>query len=172
MREDHKIKGNTVGSRQELNNQDLAYIAGFLDGDGSIMMQIKRRLDSKFGWRIMITICFYQDARHIKPLRWIRRMFHIGYISVRNDHMAEYRINGFKETRRVLQLLKPYIRFKKKQVAIVLTILPLLCEKKLIEMSRKERKNIADSIISLREHNYQSHQRRYTDESIKALLDF
>ncbi len=152
--------------------QDLAYIAGFLDGDGSIMMQIKRRSDSIFGWRIMTTICFYQDARHIQPLRWIRRIFHIGYISVRNDHMAEYRINGFEETQRVLQLLKPFIRFKKKQVATMLKILPLLFRKKLPDMSRKERKRVAEMIISLRENNYQSHQRRYTDKSIKAILDF
>ncbi len=172
MREDHNIKDNTVGSRQELKIQDLAYIAGFLDGDGSIMMQIKRRPDTKLGWRIMTTICFYQDARHMESLQWIRRIFHIGYISTRNDHMAEYRINGFQETQRVLQLLKPFIRFKKKQVAIMIKILPLLCRKKLREMSHKERMKIAGVIISLREHNYQSHQRRYTDESIKALLDF
>jgi len=172
MREDHNIKDNTVGSRQELTIQDIAYIAGFLDGDGSIMMQIKRRSDSKFGWRIMTTICFYQDERHIKPLRWIRRVFRIGYISVRNDHMAEYRINGFEETQRILQLVKPFIRFKKKQVVILLKILPLLCRKKLTDMSRKERMRVAEVIISLREYNYQSHQRRYTDESIKAILDF
>ena len=172
MREDHDIKDNTVGSRQELKIQDIAYIAGFLDGDGSIMMQIKRRSDSKFGWRIMTTICFYQDVRHMESLRWIHRIFHIGYLSTRNDHIAEYRINGFQETQRILQLLKPFIRFKKKQVAIMLKILPLLCRKKLTGMSRKERLRIAEVIVSLREHNYQSHQRRYTDESIKAMLDF
>lgn len=172
MREDHNIKDNTVGSRQELKIQDLAYIAGFLDGDGSIMIQIKRRPDTKLGWRIMTTVCFYQDARHTESLRWIRRMFHIGYISIRNDHMAEYRINGFEETQRVLQLLKPFIRFKKEQIMLMLKILPLLCRKRISEMSRKERKKIAVVIISLREYNYQSHQRRYTDESIKALFDF
>lgn len=33
------LKGNTVGSRSDI---EKAYIAGFLDGDGSIMLQIKR----------------------------------------------------------------------------------------------------------------------------------
>ena len=37
-------QGNTVGSRSQV---DLAYIAGFLDGDGSLMIQLKRRWNSK-----------------------------------------------------------------------------------------------------------------------------
>lgn len=37
--EDRKpLKGNTVGSRSDI---EKAYIAGFLDGDGSIMLQLK-----------------------------------------------------------------------------------------------------------------------------------
>ncbi len=47
-------KGNTVGSRSKT---DLAYIAGFLDGDGSLMLQLKKRKDTKLGWRFMCTIC-------------------------------------------------------------------------------------------------------------------
>jgi len=33
-----------VGSQSKTN---LAYIAGFLDGDGSLMLQIKKRKDGK-----------------------------------------------------------------------------------------------------------------------------
>jgi len=57
-----------VGSR---SNIDLAYIAGFLDGDGSLMLQIKKRTDGKNKIRFMATICFYQDTRHCKDLFWI-----------------------------------------------------------------------------------------------------
>jgi hypothetical protein len=72
---------------------DLAYIAGFLDGDGSLMMQIKTRSDNgKF--RFMLTVCMYQDTRHEKTLLWIRKKFGIGYISRRNDNITELRING------------------------------------------------------------------------------
>ena len=46
----------------------LAYIAGFLDGDGSVMLQIKKRKDGRLKRRFMCTICFYQDSRHEKPL--------------------------------------------------------------------------------------------------------
>jgi len=71
-----------VGSRP--NKENLAYIAGFLDGDGSIMLQVKKRSDTTRGWRIMATICFYQDSRHSEPLNWIKEQLKIGYISKRN----------------------------------------------------------------------------------------
>ncbi len=50
-----------MGSRSKTN---LAYIAGFLDGDGSLMLQVKKRKDGNVGIRFMATICFYQDSRH------------------------------------------------------------------------------------------------------------
>lgn len=172
MREDHKIKGNTVGSQQKIKIQDVAYIAGFLDGDGSIMAQIKRRSDAPRGWRIMMTICLYQDTRHKDSLFWIRQVFGIGYLSDRNDHMTELRVNGFKEVERILIMLQPFIKFKKQQVILMLRILSRLRVKRIVELSREERLAIADDIISLRKENYQSHQRAYTDESVKAILGF
>jgi hypothetical protein len=64
----NNVKGNTVGSRSKTN---LAYIAGFLDGDSSLMLQLKKRNDTKTGWRFMCTICLYQDIRHKAPLIWM-----------------------------------------------------------------------------------------------------
>ena len=165
-------KDNTVGSRQKIKTQDLTYIAGFLDGDGSIMIQIKHRADAPRGWRMMATICFYQDTRHKKPLLWIRDSFGIGYISDRNDHMTELRINGYGEVKRILLLLQPYIRFKGKQVIYALKILMRLEKKRIGILSKEERLAIADDMIVLRNENYQSHQRQHTDASIKELLGF
>jgi hypothetical protein len=83
------MNGNTVGSQS--NRSDLAYIAGFLDGDGSLMFQIKKRHDTKRGWRFMSTICFYQDTRHEKPFFWFRKKLGIGYISIQTAR-RHYRI--------------------------------------------------------------------------------
>lgn len=172
MREDHTSTDNTVGSRQELLIQDLAYIAGFLDGDGSIMMQVKRRADAPKGWRIMATICLYQDSRHKAPLIWMRDMFGIGYISNRNDHITELRINGYAGVKRILLLLQPFIKFKRKQVIYALRIITRLEKKQMSKLSRKDRLAIADDIIALRGENYQSHQRVYTDAALKELFGF
>lgn len=172
MREDHKSKDNTVGSRQKIKIQDLAYIAGFLDGDGSIMIQVKRRADAPRGWRIMATICFYQDTRHKVPLVWMRDVFGIGYIFNRNDHITELRINGYNEVKRILQLLQPFIKFKRKQVVYALRIITRLEKKPVGKLSKKDRLAIADDIIALRGENYQSHQRAYTDAALKTILGF
>lgn len=168
---DHTAKGNTVGSRHSPRIQDRAYIAGFLDGDGSIMVQIKQRRDTKRGWRIMVTICFYQDARHDGPLMWIRDVLGVGYISRRNDHITELRINGYQEAKYVLDLLSPYIRFKKDQARIALHILSLLCEKSIENMTKEERLLLVDHICNLRDRNYWSSQRKHTKESLRRLFE-
>ena len=172
MREDHKNKGNTVGSQQRIKIQDLAYIAGFLDGDGSIMVQVKNRRGTPHGFRLMFTICFYQDSRHKQTLQWIRDTLGIGYISDRNDHITELRINGYKEIQRILQKLSPHVKFKSRQATLVLEILTLLDRKKFFDLSRENRLMIADKIIALREENYQSHTRKYTSDSLHMLLGY
>jgi len=100
-------RDNTVG-RQTNSKSDLAYIAGFFDGDGSLMVQFKNRRDTPKGWRIMFTLCFYQDTRHEKPLFWIRKKLGIGYISRRNDGMTELRVNGYERAKEILGNLYPF----------------------------------------------------------------
>ena len=122
-----------MGSRLKI---ELAYIAGFLDGDGSLMLQIKKRSDGKIGIRFMPTICFYQDTRHESPLVWIRDVFGIGYFSRRNDGMSELRINGYKKVAQILTELSPYIRFKKIQAKALVTACNILSSKKFSELTK------------------------------------
>jgi hypothetical protein len=136
------------------------------------MVQVKRRADAPKGWRIMVTICLYQDSRHKAPLVWMRDTLGIGYISNRNDHITELRINGYRQVKRVLTMLQPYIKFKKKQVVFALRILAYLERTHFVLLTKKERLAIADDIIALRNENYQSHQRQHTDATIKEMLGF
>ena len=124
-----------MGSRSNIVKEiDRAYIAGFLDGDGSLMLQIKRRADGKSKIRFMATICFYQDTRHEKDLLWIRKILGIGYISRRNDGMSEIRINGFKTVKEILEDLIPYIRFKKIQAQSLIESCTILSKTKLCKI--------------------------------------
>ena len=163
------MQGNTVGS-QTKTQEDLAYIAGFLDGDGSIMAQVKNRRDTPAGWRVMLTVCLYQDTRHEKPLKWMRRIFGIGYISRRNDGITEYRVNGFDAIEAILYELKPFIRFKERQVQLTLKLITLLKSKRFSGFSRSERLKIADLVCDIREENYKSGTRKYTCQQIRSLL--
>ena len=142
-----------MGSRLET---DSAHIAGFLDGDGSLMLQVKSRSDTKRGVRFMATICLYQDTRHEKPLYWIRERLGIGYISRRNDGMTELRINGFEQVRDILTALKPFVRFKAKQAQAMIDACTLLSQKFIREMSKRELQRLIKLVFVIRSENYKS----------------
>lgn len=158
--------------RQIIKSTDWAYIAGFLDGDGSIMAQIKKRSDSHLGIRLMFTICFYQDSRHKEPLRWIKKQIGIGYLSDRNDKITELRINGYRQVSEILKNIMPYVKFKKKQAIIVIEILELISDKKITQLDKNIRLRIAKLICDLREENYFSGNRKYSSKEIKEILGF
>lgn len=163
-----KTQDNTVGSR---SNVELAYIAGFLDGDGSLMLQIKKRTDGKIGFRFMPTICFYQDTRHEKTLYWIREKFLIGYISRRNDGMSELRINGYKQVAEILKKLSPYIRFKEIQSSALMRACEILSSTKFSKLSKGQLKKLVDLILVIQKENYVT-KRKKTKEELMAQLGF
>jgi hypothetical protein len=45
---------------ENLTKNDLAYIAGLLDGDGSIFSQIIEDVDYKYGFNVRVSIAFFQ----------------------------------------------------------------------------------------------------------------
>jgi len=149
-----------VGRQTKVKSTDLAYIAGFLDGDGSIMIQLKRRSDTPRGKRLMFTICLYQDTRHEKPLFWMKQILGIGYISRRNDGITELRINGYEKVYRILKELYPHLRFKKKQAEYIFRALELLNSKKINQLTIREKQKIANSLVAARKETYQSGQKR------------
>ena len=155
-----------MGSRPKT---DVAYIAGFLDGDGSLMLQVKSRSDTKRGVRFMATICFYQDTRHEKPLYWIRERLNIGYISRRNDGMTELRINGFEQVRNILIDLQPFIRFKAKQAQAMIRACDLLSKKFIRELSKRELRQLVEFTFLIRKENYKSRS-QLTKEELNRIL--
>lgn len=155
-----------MGRHLSTTKEDWAYIAGFLDGDGSIMMQFKVRTDTK-KLRVMFTVCLYQDTRHEKPLFWIRDKIGIGYFSRRNDGITELRINGYAQIERLMKSMQPYVKFKKKQVAITLKALKILEEKGYSKVSLLQ---IAELSEQISQENYFSSRRKYTPTQIKKML--
>jgi hypothetical protein len=143
----------------------LAYIAGFLDGDGSLMMQIKKRSDNE-KIRFMLTICMYQDTRHEKTLLWIRKKLGIGYISRRNDNITELRINGYKQVEKILKMLKPFIRFKKIQAESIIKSAKILQKKKI---SNSDYVKLVEYIIRIQSENYVTKKKRSKRELLRVL---
>ena len=104
----------------------LAYVAGFLDGDGSIFFQIVPRPDYKQKFQIRTSIAFYQDTQHVSILEWLKELFGAGYIRHRKTGISDYTIVESTKVEEILQLIEPYVRLKKKQVHLGLVILEKL----------------------------------------------
>ena len=155
-----------MGSRSKIW---LAYIAGFLDGDGSLMLQIKKRSDNRTGSRFMITICFYQDSQHEKTLFWIRKVLGIGYVSRRKDGITELRINGYKRAQEILKKLSPYIRFKKKQARALNRVCNILNSTKFSKLTNEQLKQIVSMMLVIQNENYVTKRKRTKKELFRIL---
>ena len=155
-----------MGSRFKIN---LAYIAGFLDGDGSLMLQIKKRKDGRFHYRFMATICFYQDSRHEKSLHWIKKVLGVGYLSTRNDGMSELRINGFEAIHEIMKNLLPYIRFKKNQAQAIYKSVNLLAKKRINGLTKKDLLRLVKLILIIQKNNYATRTKK-TESELYAIV--
>lgn len=142
---------------------EKAYIAGFLDGDGSIMLQLKPRKRVSFGFRARTIVCFYQDKRYINGIVWIKKRLGYGYLSNRKDNITELRIEGYKRVKQTLINLYPYIIFKKQQLVLILKAISIL-EKKPNPKQFLEVCKISDEISRI---NYATTRKKYNYQFVK-----
>lgn len=158
-----------MGSRSTITKLECAYMAGFLDGDGSLMLQIKHRRDSKRGWRFMATICFYQDTRHETPLRWFRKKLGIGYISRRKDGMTEVRINGYAQVSGILKKFLPHLRFKKVQAKALIEACNVLSKKNVRLLTISDKRKLIKYLMTVQKQNYATQHRKGKEELYKIV---
>ena len=116
-------KGNTEGRLVTVDPTILAYIAGFLDGDGSIFFQVIRKTDYCLGFQIRSSIAFYQKTENERILFWLKDQLAAGYIRRRKTGISDYTIVDSRDVRRILELLSPHVRLKAEHVRLSLAIL-------------------------------------------------
>lgn len=108
---------------KSLTNTQKAYIAGFLDGDGSVYVKLKKNNTYKYGYQIASYITFYQQERHIKFLEWIKNIIGTGYLRLRTDGVAEYTIGDEKSLISFAKAITPFSKLKSKQLKLLLSVL-------------------------------------------------
>jgi len=136
-----------------------AYIAGFLDGDGSIMLQLIHRKDYKFGYQIRASVCFYQKSQYKNELKKLKDILKFGYIRDRNDGITEYAIVGKNDVKEVLEMLQPYILFKRKHVSEALKILNKIGDRR--KMLEEEFLRLARLVDTYSGLNYSKKRKNY-----------
>ena len=116
------MKGNTVGSRHYLPD---AYLAGFLDGDGSVVATLERYYSKRFPYRVRIKVNFTQHARHEDKLKLMQEALgRVGVIRTnKRKNLAELVIQERSQVKAVLARLVPFLLIKKDQANLALEVL-------------------------------------------------
>nr|YP_009519391.1 hypothetical protein [Pseudocodium devriesii]AYC65394.1 hypothetical protein [Pseudocodium devriesii] len=107
----------------KLTSDEMAYIAGFLDGDGCLLAQLVRRKDYRYGYQVRISIYFYQKTKRHWFLLWLKKKLQYGTLRKRKDGMSEYCIVGTQPVQKILTLLYRKLRIKHKLCKLILAII-------------------------------------------------
>jgi hypothetical protein len=103
----------------------FSYLAGFLDGDGSIFCRIVKRPDYKNLFQLVPVISFTQKKQRQHHLIWIASNLGIDKDLVRDrkDGISELAIQGVQSCKSILSNVLPFLKMKHKQGVLLQRIL-------------------------------------------------
>jgi len=119
------MKDVTVGKIASLTKVERAYIAGFLDGDGSVMALVERHPEKKFKIRIRVLVEFTQHDDNMPILKYLYRKIGSGNINRSLRNVWKYGIKNQRIIEQLLKALYPYSVLKKRQIKLALKILSI-----------------------------------------------
>ncbi|MBI2075415.1 MAG: hypothetical protein HYT82_01970, partial [Candidatus Harrisonbacteria bacterium] len=105
--------------KQRLSSVQHAYLAGFIDGDGSIYVQAKPNAAYRYGFQITSYIVLFQSAKSKQHFVTLCALIGTGYMRERKDGILEYIINKQEAIRELLGGIRPYAVLKSKQIALM-----------------------------------------------------
>lgn len=114
----------------EVNSKNVsdAYLAGFLDGDGSIVAVIEKRPDRRrFPYRVRLKINFTQHIRHKNlMLLFQEALGKIGSVRyVRSHNLSELVIQKRQDVRKTVERLVPHLILKQRQAKLMLAMIEI-----------------------------------------------
>ncbi len=98
------------------------YLAGFLDGDGSIYVRAKPNSSYKYGYQVSPTIAFFQSGSN-KIFPTLCKSIGVGTMRIRKDYIFEYTISKQEDIRNFLEKVLPHLVLKQDQAKLMLKIL-------------------------------------------------
>ncbi len=139
-------------------NKTKAYIAGFLDGDGSIYVRLKPNASYRFGFQIAPYVAFFQSQKEEENFKKVCSLIGLGYMRVRKDGILEYTINRVEAIRKLLEMVSPFLILKRKQAGLILKIL----KRKETMKNKNDFVVLVAMIDKFRQLNYSKKRKRHT----------
>src|SRR5918999_3261482 len=102
---------------------DMSYLAGFLDGDGSIHFQFVRQKEYRFGFYIRASLSLSQSTSARAGLEHLQNLIGGGYLRDRGTGMSDLVLTSRPLLIEVLSEVEPYVVFKKVHVRRALELL-------------------------------------------------
>ena len=135
-----------------------AYLAGFIDGDGSIYVRMKPNSTYKYGFQVASYIVLFQSNQDRDNFEKICSNIGLGILRERKDGILEYSINRIDNLKLFLESIKPFLILKKKQADLMLKILA----KKEKVKNQEDFKKLAQLVDTFRELNYSKKRKIHT----------
>ena len=83
-------------SINEFSSDEIGYyLAGFVDGEGSFNVSIKKVSDRNLGWRV--SACFNVSQRDVHNLKLLQEVLGCGTIQQRWDGVHYFEVNSYQE---------------------------------------------------------------------------
>jgi hypothetical protein len=106
--------------------EQASYLAGFLDGDGSIHFQLVRQQGYRFGYYIRASLSLSQRTAARSGLEYLQQLIGGGYLRDRGTGMSDLVITSRPLLCSILTEVEPYVVFKREHVRRALWLLPQL----------------------------------------------
>ena len=134
----------------KLTQTQLAYLAGFIDGDGSIYVRLKPNDTYRYGFQIAPYIILFQSAKDETNFKKICELLNCGYLRKRKDGILEYTIGRKEEILDLIRLIKPHLILKRRQADLIVDILEFKSQVK----NAKDFAKLMDLVNQFGELNY------------------
>ena len=141
----------------KISSTQKAYLAGFIDGDGSIYVRLKPNNSYRYGFQISPYIVLFQSSKDEKIFEKVCSLINFGYLRKRKDGILEYTIGKVEDIKNLLKMIGPYLILKKKQSELMLKIL----EKKELVKDKNDFEKLMNLIDTFRDLNYSKKRKKH-----------